>query len=358
MNMSASNSRRVTTPERAPVAARDALMALLDERQGFRFTGDGAEEFAAWRSAFRRRLRGLFAPFGGVGPTPPEPPFQIVSTGTWHGCRRSEVRYVNTASGLGVPATVLEPGGNVRGAAVLCLHGHGTFGRLSVIGDRSTPEKSAEVDRYKYDYGLHLAQAGYTVLAIELLGFGERAIPPQPRRHTCDVVGCFLEVLGSNLLALQISDVRLGLSLLGGWRGVDARRVGMAGLSYGGRMTMFTAALDGRVRAAVAAGCCNTYRDRIEALSGACGAQVVPGLLNVGDTPDMFGAIAPRPLQIQWGRRDALIPAGPARRGIRQIRRCYAAAGAAERFDLRMLDGGHEFDSPAAAKWLGTHLRT
>lgn len=354
--MGSRRPRRETTPTRAPVAARDVLKALLAGRQGFRFGGGDREEFAAWRRRFLRRFRGLFAPFGGIGPTPPSPRFKITSTGTWHGCRRTDLTYVNPASGMGVPATILEPAGVAREAAVLCLHGHGTFGRLSIIGDRSTPEKAAEVECYKYDYGLHLAQAGYTVLAIDLLGFGARALPPQPRRHGCDVFQCFLGLFGANLLALQISDVRLGLSLLSGWRGVDPRRVGMAGLSYGGRMTMFTAALDTRVRAAVAAGCCNTYRDRIEALSGACGAQIVPGLLNVGDTPDLFGAIAPRSLQVQWGRRDALIPAGPARKGIRQIRRCYAATGAPDRFNLRMMDGGHEFDSPAAVKWLETRL--
>jgi hypothetical protein len=109
--------------------------------------------------------------------------------------------------------------------------------------------------------------------------------------------------------------------------------------------------VDERIRVAVAAGACNTFRDRIALLSGACGAQVVPGMLPHADTPEVFACIAPRPLQLQWGSQDPLIPAEPAARGIAHIESCYAAARHPEMFAVHRFDGGHEFALQPALAW-------
>ena len=107
-------------------------------------------------------------------------------------------------------------------------------------------------------------------------------------------------------------------------------------------MTMLITALDRRVQVCVPSGCLNLLQERFQAL-GQCGAQTIPGLLRYGDTPEIFSLIAPRPMVIEWGRRDPLVPYDWAERGLERIRRAYAAAGAADQLQVDRFDGGHQF---------------
>ena len=338
----------------------ECLRALTGKPPRKRFAGASQEEFRAWRENFTPWLAGVFAAYEGR-PFDAEaaPDVKTSAPQDWHGeCRRIEVRFEEAEYGLTIPATILEPPAAKRsGAGLICQHGHGPFGRLAVIGDRSSPEKVKEIAHYQYDFGLGLAQAGYVVLAMDLFNFGERrAEVPRPR-ESCDMVGLFLSAFGRNSVALQTREIRGAITVLSRWPGVDPGRLGMCGLSQGGRMTMFVSALDERIRAVVSSGAANTFRDRVALLKGLCGAQIVPGLALQADTPDIFASIAPRPLQLQWGSRDPVMDAAAGEAAIAHIQRCYAAAGARERLSVHRFEGGHVFELDAARRhfdrWLG-----
>ena len=93
-----------------------------------------------------------------------------------------------------------------------------------------------------------------------------------------------------------------------------------AGLSYGGRMTMVISAMDPRIKVCVPSGCLNMYQERFQNLKQ-CGSQLIPSLLLYGDTPEIFSLIAPRPMVIEWGLQDKLIPHEWAERGLARIRK-------------------------------------
>jgi len=159
------------------------------------------------------------------------------------------------------------------------------------------------------------------------------------------------QLAGINLVALQVSDIRLALSLLTAWDGVAPDRLGMCGLSQGGRMTTYTSVMDERVRVAVASGACNTFRDRVALRQGACGAQILPGLLPAADTFDLFAAMAPRALQLQWGTRDPLIVQEYSKPEAEHLRACYNTAEEPNRLDIDVFDGAHEFHFEPALEW-------
>ena len=69
---------------------------------------------------------------------------------------------------------------------------------------------------------------------------------------------------------------------------------------------MLTAALEPRIRAAVVAGALNLMQERIQGRYS-CGAQVIPGLLQYGDVPEISSLIAPRHCVWEIGSRDGLI---------------------------------------------------
>ena len=74
-----------------------------------------------------------------------------------------------------------------KSAAILCLHGHGRFGKDSIVGLKHTPERTDEVERLQYDFRTPLLRKqGYVVLAPDLRGFGERQPHyPDPKPDYC-----------------------------------------------------------------------------------------------------------------------------------------------------------------------------
>ena len=79
-----------------------------------------------------------------------------------------------------------------------------------------------------------------------------------------------------------------------------------------------------------------------------CGAQVIPGLLQYGDVPEIGGLIAPRPAVWEVGSRDGLMVkewVGPA---WERISRVYESLGAADKLQRDDFDGGHQWSGALA----------
>jgi dienelactone hydrolase len=247
--------------------------------------------------------------------------------------------------GVRVPAWLLVPKSatpDQRAPGVLFLHGHGNFGKDNVAGIDDTPERRQELARFRMDFGPTLAVAGFVVLAPDLRGFGERCVDyPNERFEYCPRNYMVATLLGTTVVAQHVCDLHAALDALESLPFVDGR-LACAGLSLGGRMTMMITALDARVHVCVPSGCLNLFQERYQALRQ-CGAQLIPGLIRYGDTPEIFSLIAPRPMVIEWGLRDPLIPHNWAARGLERIRRAYAAASASHHLIVDQFDGEHQF---------------
>ncbi len=298
--------------------SRNYLESLAKTEICGRFSGCGAVAFNGWREDFSSWLSGVFARYENTSAFE-VPEYDVVGEAEWFGCKRIDLVYRNPEYGLNVPAAVLEPPAHKNnGAAIMCRHGHGDWGRLSVIGDPKVPADAVELADFKYNFGLPLAQSGYTIIAIDLFGFGERTelrkeLKSSINRDPCDMLGLFMLQYGRNLVVQQVSDIRFAISMLCSWQGVDFERVGIAGISQG--------------------------------------AQIVPGVMPRADTPDIFSSIAPRPLQLQLGSADPVVEPEAAERGIAQVLRCYEEAGAAEKISVERFEGGHEFRLGPALNW-------
>jgi hypothetical protein len=116
-------------------------------------------------------------------------------------------------------------------------------------------------------------------------------------------------------------------------------------------MTMLTAALEPRIRLAAVSGALNVMQERI---SGpySCGAQIIPGLLKYGDTPEIGSLIAPRPCVWEVGSRDRLIPQRWAEEALARIGRAYDAMGQKDHLVVDRFEGGHQWHGEAAYQWL------
>jgi dienelactone hydrolase len=320
---------------------------IADAAPELLFTGTTQDELSAWQDAFRSVL----VPLLGKQPERVDPALELVGDSVDCGSyTRQKVTYRSEVE-IRVPAYLLIPNDlapDERRPGLLCIHGHGQFGKDSVVGLNDTPERQAEIDKLKYDYGQQLAEDGFVVLAPDLRGFGERSLYyPEKRKDHCYRNYMCATLLGTTVMALNMCDLYAGLDVLATSLHVDAHKLGCVGLSLGGRMTMMMAALDHRISIAVPSGCMNLFQERYQAIHQ-CGAQLIPGLLRYGDTPEIFSLVAPRPMVVEIGTSDPLIPHEWRDRGLARVRKAYAAAGIEDQLFVDAFDGGHAFNGTVA----------
>jgi dienelactone hydrolase len=304
------------------------------------------------RSLDRARLLQL------LGATPAAPPpllperLDRVDLG---GVVREKVTYA-VEPGERVPAWVFIPtDGAARHPAVLAHHQHGgqfQVGKDGPAGLGSTPDQH---------YALELARRGYVTLAPDALCFNERQDPAGKLK---DAAYERFEALhriteGKSLQGKYVWDARRALDYLETRPEVDPSRLGMIGHSLGGQETLFTTAIDTRIKAAVSScgfGSLRTLkRDRI--LHNF--ALFVPELASHGDYGAVLALVAPRPFLVAARSEDPIFPMEGIEETVAAARRAYAAVGAADRLGTFYEPGPHEF-SPAmreaAYAWLDRWL--
>lgn len=322
-----------------------------DTRPELGFSATTAHDWRAWRASLVPRLAELLGGF----PAERRPLDVRVMGGTDEGSYVRERLTFQTEPGLRVPAYLLRPKRQppeYRGAAVLALHGHGR-GKDDVADIAATPrERQRWITTRSHDYGARLAERGYLVLAPDARGFGDWAATDG---MACGWAMTSALLLGKTLVGMRVWDAFRAIDLLAGLPGVDPARIGCAGLSWGGTQTMWTAALDDRIAAAVISGAFGRLADSLIE-SSECACQYVPGLLPVADLPDIVALIAPRSLLIQSGLTDQHSTPEVVGEAFETVSRAYAVAGVPGSVELDQFAGGHVFQTESALAWLDGRL--
>ena len=238
------------------------------------------------------------------------------------------------------------------GPGILALHGHGPFGYDTVAGRHDLPGVSEAIAKSNYDYGRQLVAAGYVVCIPCLVPFGRRVDrTAYGGQDPCAVTFVRMQLLGKILMAENLRDCLWAYELLKQQRLVIPERIGCVGLSYGGRMTMLTAALAPSIRCAVVSGALNVMQERIRHRYS-CGGQVIPGLLRYGDIPEIGSLIAPRSCIWETGSQDGLIVQPWADNAMSRMRQFYARLRAAEHLQRDQFQGGHRWNGELALPML------
>ena len=215
-----------------------------------------------------------------------------------------------------LPGILLSPASRPNGAAILYCHAHGDrYG----IGARETVDgRPALLDP---PTATALAGAGYTVLCIDMPGFGTRRAEGKE-----SVLAKAALWQGKPLFARQLAELAVALSALAAMPGIDPSRIGAFGLSMGATHAYWLAALDDRI-AAVAHLC--AFSDIAPLIATGAHDQhghymTVPGLLAHGDMGDVAALVAPRPQLLGWGTQDPLTPPEALVPAVTRLRAAYA----------------------------------
>ena len=112
----------------------------------------------------------------------------------------------------------------------------------------------------------------------------------------------------------------------------------------------------GTITVSDGSGALNVMQERIRQRYS-CGAQVIPGLLQYGDVPEIGSLIAPRYCVWEAGARDGLIKPEWAERAVARMRRAYRAYGAEDRLLVDRFEGGHRWNGDVAYPLLDKVLK-
>ncbi|MFQ5506134.1 MAG: dienelactone hydrolase family protein [Planctomycetota bacterium] len=292
-------------------------------RRKQRYSSRSAAEALAWQEELRPRLLALLK-LEDLGKARPPLASRELSRTEKDGHLLLEVELQSTP-GRRIPVLLSIPDTDGKHPAVVCIHGHG--------GSRRAVHENQRTYRR---FAAQLASRGYVTIAADV---GQHEVREK----------------GRTLMGERCWDLLRCVDYLESLPNVDPKRIGCAGLSLGGEMAMWLAALDTRIRATVSSGFLTTM-DQME--EHHCMCWKLPGLRDLVDWADIYGLIAPRALQCQnglgEGPRDFYVPL--ARRAMRQIRPIYADLGAEDRLELDAHEGGHVIHLAALLEFLGRHL--
>ena len=242
-------------------------------------------------------------------------------------------------------ATLYIPNGTGPFPAVLCLVGHHREGRSAV---RVQQPANA------------LVTNGFVVLSIDPWGAGERTTEHGDREYHGGNLGSSLLNVGETLTGMQVIDNMRALDLLCSLPYVDTRRIGATGASGGGHQTMWIAALDDRIAAAMPVASIGTFRAYVTGTNCIC-ETVVDGL-TFSEWDGLLALIAPRPLRIGTAFRETIHAFVPAEMfsTFKRVRPVYAFYGADENLSHFIADVVHGYwpdFQESMLGWFELHLK-
>lgn len=320
-----------------------------------RFQAKSRRDAQAWQSRLRSKLTELLGGF----PTERAPLQPVtVEVRDFPAYRREKIIF-NTRPGLSALAYVLVPH-NARTPlpVVVCVPGHGR-GVDDIVGIDDKGQDRTDKAGYQHDFAIQVIEAGMAAVAIESIAFGARRDAITARKglgtNACQPAAGGALLVGETMIGWRVWDVMRTLDYIGSRPDLDANRVGLMGISGGGTVTVFGAALEPRVKAAFVSGYLNTFRDSIGSLSH-CMDNYVPGILNWAEMHDVAGLIAPRPLFVESGQRDNIFPIQASLESFNHVRDIYRVFSAEARVEQETFPAEHSFWGKQGIPFLAKHL--
>lgn len=235
---------------------------------------------------------------------------------------------------------VLEPA-IFRGVVIYC-HGHGN-------GVRETVDPTLPPD-YQKRLPVQLAKHGYKVYATELMGFGHMIMHSfrEEEQRGCYANATQLLMHGLTMAAVRINQI---LQLIDHVNQTHNVKPFLAGISGGGLVASFTAAICDDIKGAFVSCYANTFKGSIMDMHH-CVDNFFPGVLSVAEEPELIALACPKPLLISAGKDDPIFPLAHTHAAADEIKSIYKRFGAEDKVEVEIFDGEHQISENAIYTWL------
>ena len=161
-------------------------------------------------------------------------------------------------------------------------------------------------------------------------------------------------------MGAQLVDNMRGMDLITSLPYVDKKRIGVTGASGGGNQTMWLAAMDTRVAAAMPVVSVGSFESYVTGVNCVC--EQLPDGLTFTEESGVLALIAPRPLRIGNAHYDVNPTFGVEEmlKTFRQVEKLYRALGKADNIAYPVAPHVHGFrpaQREAMLGWFDWHLR-
>lgn len=253
----------------------------------------------------------------------------------------------------GIEAVLLAPPGADRRAAILVSPGRKAD--LAQVAGLASPDYP---DRNMAE---RLARAGFVTLTLDYgldsgadIGTGMSSPDPAATLHQ------FLSLSGGSLVGALAEDALAALRWLAVHPRVDSTRLGLFGHSLGAAVSLHAALVTEQPLPLCAASHLGSYTTLYGRLCTGPEGGALPGILRHADLPQLYAALAPAPLQLQFGLDDLYLDASDAMAAGAAVEAAYAAcdeqADAKEQAEVLALPMGHGTDVDEAVRFFGRAL--
>lgn len=319
------------------------------------FREGGRTQTEGWQKKLRTKVSELL---GGFPKERGVLEWRILETRDFPGYKREKF-VMETRPGVGLLGYLLTPKGKREPhPTVICHPGHGR-GVDDIVGIDDKGRDRTDKSGYQHDFAIQVVEKGMAAVAIEPMAFGCRRDERTKKRglgnSACQPTAGAALLLGETMIGWRVYDVMRTIDWIETRKDLDSKRIGLTGISGGGTITVFSAALDPRIRAAFASGYLCTFRDSIYSLSH-CIDNYVPGILQWAEMYDVAGLMAPRPFFAESGARDNIFPVHAFRESFSKVQKVYASLGAEGNIDHEVFDDEHAWHGVKGIPFLARHL--
>ena len=244
-----------------------------------------------------------------------------------------------------VTSLLYVPDGDGPFPAVIHMHGHNKEGKFA--------ERVQALS-------LDLVLSGYVVLAVDAFGTYERATRCYRGEYHGGFLGSSLLNIGESLMGQQVVDNMRGVDLLRSLPYVKKDRIGATGASGGGNQTMWLAAMDERIAAAMPVVSVGSFASYVSGVNCVC--ELLPDGLTVTEEAGVLALIAPRPLRIGNALFDVnhTFAVSAMLMTYRQVERVYWNLGCPDKIACTVANrvhGMHDQQREAVLGWFARHLQ-
>lgn len=253
--------------------------------------------------------------------------------------------YFQTRPGIYATANLYIPDGKGPFPAVIVMSGHSKTGK--------------SYKNYN-EVGQTLALNGYVSLNIDPWGAGERSTQQGEFEYHGAKLGASLMDVGESLMGMQLTDNIRGVDLLCSLPFVDASKIGATGASGGGNQTMWLAALDERVKAAVPVVSVGTFESYI--MRHNCVCEVLPNGLTFTEEDAVIALVAPRAIKICNANFDSNPTFFPSEmlKTFQRAQPLFKSLGVEDNISYQNFDLKHGYfpeEAEAMIGWFNLHLK-
>ena len=318
------------------------------------FRAENRKQAQGWQKKLRPRIAELI----GLKPssTPLNP--QTLEVREFPNYRREKVVF-ESVPGLTVLAYLLTPKSAGPHPVMICVPGHGR-GVDDIVGVDEKGRDRTNKAGYQHDFAIQAVERGLAAVAIEPIAFGCRRDATAKKKglgnSACQPTAGAALLLGETMVAWRVRDVMRTIDWIGTRKELNASRLGCMGISGGGTVTLFSSAMDDRIKVAYVSGYLNTFLDSVFSLSH-CIDNYVPGILQWAEMYDVAGLIAPRPLFVESGDKDNIFPVQASRASFERVKKVYEVFGAPDLAAQEIFDGEHSFWGRGGLAFAEKHLK-